>query len=72
MTKSSTFEIRALESLWLVQTDDRANGMDFRVGFMNSRVVKPVPSRYEDRKWSFIDKLGGTADLTSFVPLRFV
>ncbi len=35
MTKSSTFDISCIESLWVVKTEDDANGMDFRVGFMN-------------------------------------
>jgi len=37
-------------------------------GFMKV-VVEHVYFTLRSSKWSFFDKLGGTADLTSFVPL---
>lgn len=38
MTKSSTFDFRVLESLWLVKTEDETDGMDFRVGFVKTSI----------------------------------
>lgn len=52
VTKSSTFVLPCLENLWLVQTEDGANGMDFRVGFMNGCSSKARLLHVTKAKWS--------------------